>query len=966
MNCFITFITVILLWLGLSPALRAVEAERTLKLEADDCCVPLLQGILVDPLRLAEVPKNQQGLDRLTAQIEVDRKALPKAENKIYHIRRIAESLVVKAIYWQLRDDGSNLSDSKARSKAQQELLTFAPLAIRSMNRKDDKQNLLFPVALTQYLVNPKQGSMALGTVSTRDSRQADLLDFLKGFDQVSKGNAEGIKILETKAARIGKKASIAAALIKARMLSKTGTSYRSELLYASRLCQDLNGSERDKIFRFSMGVWTKAQDFKNQWEPVPFQVACYEQSPGFASLLENLAIYAKSEGRLEKAAAYYADAVSKTKAEAQKADLSSKLADTHRQAYARDGKRETYQSYLIFAESQFHSLPQGVRFLQMHDDLIRWEIAKKMKLDPKPEDLRDVRSIYDRYITAAAFSPAARRVRADWVELLVKHKAMDEAVDSLLSLAKGSSGIVREKYLRQALTYQTGALAVDLEKPWSFPETKDQRQLVRLADIMDLLAPFNKGQLRFAISRGRVSERLGLSADARTRFKAILPTAPDQKDRNELFTNLLLSAIQLRDYADVEGLIDLSLKQGYRLTQALPENKTLSALYIETIVYQVHDNFAHSRWALSRLKSDKVLTLVPDSSLRLEMLYLKARAFQNERKFNDALVILDQIERSVTLDETWKQSILDKAALQIAQGNLESGSIAYELYLLKAPQGDRVMDVKKSLIDLYLGMDRLAEARRYILELLKSDDIEGDQQIVLSDKLVTIHKKMAQDQALKEDIAFIKAKGFESQAALAQLMNLSLKRNPAQPQDSKVFTENDRSLGAVGDFISETAFEAAKIFAISSFVKVQESYKSSKEQSQENLRTSYKAVAKEFAKACDVPSASHCAPAMSELGFEAKRYAQWLADATGTKSTDESRELKAYFEKEEGALSKQLADAISRGNNKARWLNAFSRENSGMWRYIGLGSQNGVSRLDIPQQLQGQNSLSFSQGLSQ
>ncbi|RYZ50703.1 MAG: hypothetical protein EOP07_22515, partial [Proteobacteria bacterium] len=615
------FAIFLILLITMSRAAVAVESERTLKLEADDCCVPLMQSFLLDPSRLSEVPKNKEGLDRLIAQIEVDRKALPKAENKLYHIRRIAESLVVRAMYWQLKDDGTNFADGKARIKAQQELLAFAPLAIRSLNRKEDKQAILFPVALTQYLLNPKQGSLALNGLNLREGRQGDLLEYLKSFDQVSKGNLASIKALENKAARIGKKASVAAALIKARTLSKTDSSYRSELLYASRLCQDLNAPERDKIFRFSMGVWTKAQDFKNQWEPVPFQVSCFESSPGFASLLENLAIFARGEGRLEKAAAYYADAVLKTKDETQKADLSSKLADTHRQAYARDGKREIYQSYLVQAESQFHSLPQGVRFLQMHDDLIRWEIAKKMKIDPKPEDLRDVRNIYDRYITAAAFSPSARRVRAEWVELLIKHKAMDEAVDSLLSLAKGSSGIVREKYLRQALSYQTTALSIDLEKPWSFPETKDQRQLVRLADIMDLLAPFNRGQLRFAISRGRVSERLGLSDDARRRFVTILPTAPDAKDRNELFTSLLLSAIQLRDYAEIEKLIDLSKKQGYQLTQALPENKKLSDLYIETIVYQVHDNFAHNRWAMSRMKSDKVLTLVPDNSLRLEML---------------------------------------------------------------------------------------------------------------------------------------------------------------------------------------------------------------------------------------------------------------------------------------------------------------------------------------------------------
>ena len=118
--------------------------------------------------------------------------------------------------------------------------------------------------------------------------------------------------------------------------------------------------------------------------------------------------------------------------------------------------------------------------------------------------------------------------------------------------------------------------------------------------------------------------------------------------------------------------------------------------------------------------------------------------------------------------------------------------------------------------------------------------------------------------------------------------------------------------------------------------------------------------------KACDLPYASHCAPAISEILFEARRYEQWLDQSIGPMGNNETRELKAYFAKEQKAFTRQLNDAISRGNNEARWLNAFSRENKDMWRFMGLGSQNGLSNLDIPQQLKGQYTFNFSQGVSQ
>lgn len=965
MRHLITWLWITAILFALRSAPLSADEARVLSIEANDCCVPLLQGILIDPLIASEIPANEKALKRLADQIDSDKKALPTAKNKAFLTKRIVDALAVEAAYWQLKDNGTKLYDKQAREKAQGALLAFAPLAIRSLQTKEQKQSVLFTVILTQYLVNPKKASESLAGIQVTNVPQADMLEFLKGVDQADKGSTEGLRNLENHAARISKQASIVAALVKAKALSHTKSSYRSELLYASRLCQDLPLSDREKILRFNLGVWTKSIDFNNQWEPVPFQVSCFEETKGFPALLENLAINSRNQGRLDKAIAYFTDAINRTALESQKADLSTKLAEAHRLAFQRDAKRDTYQDYLVLAEGRFHSLPEGIRFLQMHDELIRGEIAKQFKLAPKPENLLDVRGVYDRYIAAAAFSPESRKIRSEWVGLLERHKQFDEAVDGLLSLSKGTTGIVREKYLRHALALQTSSLNVNLDKPWVFPDVKDTRQLARLASIMDLLAPFHKGQLAFQLSRTRISEKLGLTDDARARFRVLLPTAPNANDRNQIFTSLLFAALTVRDYLDVEQLIELSTKMAYKSTQALPENKTMKALYIDTIVYEINDSFAHNKWPASRMKMDKILSFLPDAPQRSEILYLKARAFQNEKRFNDALTALDEIQGSKVLDQTWKQAILDKAALQLAQGNMEAAVISYELYLAKAPGEDREIDVRKSLVDLYLGLDNLAKARQGMLRLLKSEDIDGDQQVLLSEKLVALHKRLGRDEELRADIAFFQKQGFENRSALAQMLNIYIRRNPGIPQSEKFFAESDKTLGAVGDYLSESAFSLAKLYSVSKFAKVQDSYKAATEPSPEILRTSYDSVVKAFMRACDVPSASHCAPALSELSFEAKRYAKWLDQSIGGKSTDKTRELKAYFEKEQIAVGKQLDDAIASGNNKANWLNAFSRDKPDMWRFIGLGSQTGVSRLDIPQALPAQNSLEFTQGVN-
>ncbi|MBC7531503.1 MAG: hypothetical protein H7318_07985 [Oligoflexus sp.] len=959
-----TWLWMMVLLLASKPALA--KETPILPLDANDCCVPLLQGILVDPTLLSELPKSEEALARLVAQIEADKKALPKAKNKEWKAKRIIDSLAVKAAYWQLKDDGTKLFDTKAKEKAQKDLLSFAPIALKVVRNSKQKQAMLFPVMLTQYLVNPKLASKGLMSLKTNDPRQVDLLEFLQSFDAVSRKEMAAVKTLEDKAARVSKKASIVAALIKAKVIAQNKGDFHSELRYASRLCQDLSLSDREKIFRFSLGVWTKSPDFMDQWEPVPFQVNCFQETKGFAAMLERLAIFARNEGRLDKAIAYYNDAVQKTATETQKADLSTKAAETLRQVYETGAGREDYQNYLILSEGRFHSLSQGVRFLQMHDDLVLGEIAKRQGTPAKPEHLLDLRQVYDRYIGAAAFSPAARKVRATWVDLLEKNQQYDEAIDGLMSLAKGSMGIVREKYLRHAIALQTSSLKVDASRPWNFPDVKDSRQLSRLASIMDMLEPFNQGQVAFAIIRSRVSEKLGLVEDARIRFKTILPTAPDANDRNQIFTSLLFSAMAAQDFPEVESMIELSLRMNYKLTQALPDKKTMKDLYIETIVYLVHDSFSHSNWAASRQKMDKIIGMLPASSLHNEILYLKARAFQNERHFNDALTVLDIIEQSTPLDETWKQATLDKAALNLAQGNLEASVRSYEIYLQKAPDGDRLLDVRKSLVDLYLGMDQYLAARKNILILLKSDDTDDSQKSLLSDKLISLHKHLGQDPELKADIAFVSQLEFENRSALAQLLNLLGKRNQTIAQSEKFFQEQDRSMGAVSDFLSESAYASAKRFAAQQFAKVQSSYKAESEPVPEALRGAYQAVAKEFMKACDVPSSSYCAPALSEVDFEAKRYQQWLTQAAGSKSSVETRELDSYFSKEAQALAVQLNDAVNRGNVEARWFNTLGLENQEMWRFLGIASQNGITRLDIPQDLPGQPSLNFSQGVAQ
>jgi hypothetical protein len=949
--------------IGLETKSYGQAEPKVLSLQPKELGNGLLLPLLIDPSRIREIPQNEAALKALSEALEADKKALANEERKGFYAKRIASGLALQAAFWLRHSQAGDASVIDARDKALSRLISFAPTALRFVKDPDQRQEILLSLGLSQYLKSPSTAVKTLAKVKPRNASERDLTAYLIALQRLRQGDSGGLNHLEASAARLGKRASLTTALAKASYLSARKENYRSELLFASRLCHELSAFEQDGVFLQALFTWTKSSDFKGQWEPVPFNVNCFQKTPSFPAFMEELAIFAKSQGHLDKAIAYYQQAAAGTRVERASAELTMRFVETHRKAYLRDGRRDAYQSALIDSERVFHALPQGIKMLQMHDELILHEIALAWKAGPGAAQLGLARVIYNRYMEAASFSPGARRIRGLWVDLLVRNHESDEAIDTLLSLSRGSIGIVRQQYVERALELQNKILAWSENDPWQLKASLEVSQMARLGQIVDLLLPAKRDQSSIQILRAQIAQRLGLSQEAGTRFQKALLAAVRPSDQNQIFTRLLLYAVGNGDGMEIERLAEESFAKGFQLSEALPDNKTIKQLYIDTLVSLAEGLYTRSQWPASRSKIDKVAPLLADRAVMNRLLYLKARSFQNESLYNDALATLDLLDSSPLHDEVWQNAVLDRSALLLGQANLEGATASYARYLSIAAKGERSVEVRAGLADLLIAQGRWSEARTQLLTLILGSGAEEEDLNLWGQKLVEVHKNLRSEEDLRRDVKDLAKLNLENKAILAQLLHLNLKENRRLEVES-YFVEQDLQVSAVQDLMAEAAYLRAKDLALKSFGDLNLKLRSPSPPKESEVRSLYDALAKAFVKACDRQQTPYCAMALGDLVREIDKYRDLVLSLQSEQR--ESSELVAYLAAEKLALEKQVFDAAGTRSGGSQWLDEQSKEAETLWRYIGINLQKGLGALDLPSLISKDASLNYSHGAAQ
>jgi len=976
------------------------SADPVLGLDLDVRNLPLYKQILMDPNRKGLIPTTAESLARLEESLAEDRKALAegKPERQAFLRARLFDRLVQKALYWQAvtvgdRSSTEDLANSqRILQEAHQEIFVLGPQILKDMTAPKERAAVLLQLLLAQAQYDDKRTQAIRNLVKIRGQlshpKHFELVDFLVSLEAINEGQPEtrrqSIKQLETLANRLDRRFSSLASLAIARNLAgfssagrpvwEPAPDYASYLRYVSRMCQSLTANEKNAIFDFSLGVWTLRSGFDHQWDPVPFNVGCYEQARQFPAFLERLAMASAKRKQTDRALALYQHVTTKLNVPAQKQQINLKMAMILRDEYRLGRKREAYQEFLISSQQSFRGTPHGVRVAQLHDEFMNEELNKGLAPKLAPPFLAALRPLYQKYMDSSAENPDARSIRSRWADVLAAHGFRQEAISTLISLAQGSSGAVRGQYLNRVLALQLQTLKWDIQDPWSNAYGKDQNSLGSLKQILSLMREQSAGdeQAIYSLNLAVIDRHLGMHEAARQQLRDVLEVLAPVNLRAETFTVLIAYAFESKDYADMEKICLLGRRSNLDLTRAVDVYRHRDQIYLLALEKQGDALLATAQHEAALVKLNSLIQELQPSERRNRARYLVARSYQELQKFAETREQLQAIERDGIRDDTYKQALLDKGALLMAQGELTASVQAYQTYLQNFPQDSRRREAQFVIIDGLLAQAKYADAREQISVLLAGRDLEDADVNSLAARFMRLHQASLNNQWIRDDIMMLEKNLPEKPELRARLAGLAYRENQTgsvQVRDSVSLRLRDQSssLFVVSDLMSQIAFEKARKDAELGFAIVQQSLMGGQDGVLKKIQDNYTRVRSAYAEACQVPYASHCGPALYETLFQAQRYRGLLQDLSMEQPSPEitlaQTELNRYFSQEMEALEKRLADAIQHGNTLPDWITKLSVGDETFWRYSASAAARQINYLALPSEMAGKSSFSFTKG---
>jgi hypothetical protein len=981
-------------------AQQAIHADPILGLDLDIRTLPLYQHILMDPNRKGLIPVSADSVERLETALAQDRKALAEAqpERQPYLRMRLFDRLVQKALYWQAvlvgeRSDKSDpASSQRILQETHQEIFTLGPQILKETKSPKEQAAILLQVLLAQAQYEDKR-PLAIRNLSKirgqlTHPQHIALVDFLVRLEAIHDPQPEtrrqAIKQLELLANRLDRRFSSLASLAIARSLAgfssqgrpvaATQPAFASHLRYVSRVCQTLTASEKSAIFDFSLAVWTLNSSFDQQWDPVPFNVGCYEQARQFPAFLERLAMASAKRKQIDRALVLYQHLMAKLSTVQHKQQANLRMAMLLQDEYRQGRRKDAYQDFLVQAQQNFRGSPHGLKVAQMHDEFMHAELNRRLKELPRSGLLASIRPLYQKYLESSAENPDARSIRAKWADVLAAQGMHQEAMDTLLSLIKSSSGAVRGQYLNRALALQTKVLSWDLNQPWSNTGARDPASLDGLKQLVQFMREQSSGaeQALLRLNIAVIDRQLGLHESARQQLREILELLLDRKLRAESYQVLLAYALENKDYQDAEKLALLGRRTDLDLVRPLQGHASRDDIYRLALEKQAERLLASGQTEAGIGKLNQLILELRPSGRRNRARYLLARSYQELKKFPESKEQLQAIERDGIQDETYRQALLDKGALLMAQGELAASIQSYRAYVEAFPQDPRRREAQFVIIDGLMAQAKHEEARREINRLLADRNLEDSEVNSLSVRFMRLHQATLNNQWIQDDIALLEKHLPDKPELRARMAGLAYRENQgssSELRDSVQLRLRDQSssLFVVSDLMSQIAFERARTEAEAGFAGVQQQLMGSQDAVFQRIQDNYNRVRSVYAEACQVPYASHCGPALYETLFQAQRYRGLLQDLnmeqTGPEQNLAREELNRYFTQEMQALEKRLSDAIQHGNTPPDWILKLSVGDENFWRYSASTAARQINFLALPSEMDGRSSFSFAKG---
>jgi tetratricopeptide (TPR) repeat protein len=975
-----------------AQTLAPVESleEPILPIEANVRQLPFQEVLIRDPLRKRKPPETPKEVSEIENKQNQRRELLVNAANpnRTLLLRQIYEDLMDIATYYLAVQQGqitSDLPPDQARNKSRaihRDLLNFGKQLIKESIGNDERTAIAFQLSLIQAFYEESQKSAQESLIKLRSTNLHPerrkvlelVLAIFAAHDTEAQARREGLKRLDQLSNSLERRASTLAHLAAARSLAgydmrgqknfSAHPDYKLHLDLVSRFCGSLTPAENSQLFDFSLSLWSSSEDFRQDTSNVPFKVNCYQKAKQMPALLERLAISKLKSKQPDHALVLYTRIGTMVQLPYLAQQIDWRLLQIMRRDFQQEKGIDAFQTALIKSGETFKGTEYAMRVNALHHEFMETELSRAQRRDPAVSTLIQVRERWKRFTQSQLDSPSVRALKVNFVNTLIAYNFREEAVEELYSLASSSDTKLRPSHIERALQLYTTILDRDLRHPWGKALPVDRNKLQTLRKLLQLRLDIPEGKTMedwvYELNLGLIDRDLGRLAESNARLNRILLTIPDRPLRERAFGLLAASAYANKDWVELERLMLVAVPNGIQTSGPAVGNLPTEGLLQLAIEEQTRSLAAARQTDKALQKSQELLSLLKPSGLRNEFLYLQASLYKDQGQFEKAVECLDRLVAEKVIDETYKRTLLELGRLKIGMGRSNEAAQTYAVMLQIAPQDERSLPLYEVMGDILRTQNKHQEARNHYKSYLsRSQTVEQIEPVAI--KLLSLAQEQNRRDWIESDLKEY-ASTFKDQPKLRSLYLSYLYKadeggkNLAKVDLRSLFNEEERQLLAVADLLSWNALQQASLQAEVRYNTVRNAIMRNESTIIDQMQNSYKQSYGAFLQACQTTYAGYCAPGLSMLLAEAKRY-QELArdlvmpeDASSSSQAAKRDQFIEALETDGKALAQRMLEVARTGNTDPVWLANLASQTQRFWALEGQSSVQRMGFLDLPE----------------
>lgn len=743
---------------------------------------------------------------------------------------------------------------------------------------------------------------------------------------------------------------------VSGRKTSQTKPAYRGHLSQAMASAEQLANVDRDAALASAIAIWRAAEGAKSTWSQPPFRMSSYANTPEVRAIIERSALEDWHANKKANAIRKYSSLAKAMSGQATRGDIDLRLLEFRRLDALEHKSPKTYEAALIAANKAYldpgilgdgqEGRAKGVaeEISRRHKALVYSELQRAETKSASQTDRHQAIRMAKTYLSTLTEALAIEDVKARVAGIYALAGQHREAVEAYKDLAETAKSQKVPAYFAAAIRSQSILAAWPLGVPWQAVKAGHASEREELITLYQKLAEHSGPNMAWPIQAhvGQLERALGRQEQAFARWQELLAKDARGTHAANAAGTMLVAYNEAEAWWDLETLSRLCVSQ-----KMLPvfrgRQVSVRTMLAAGLLGGGKVALEGGKFDVAVAKFKEITLSHQDFARHDEAFFLLAVAYHGGNH-HDA-----SIKTMLAFAERYPKSAFTRPAL-LAGGDWAE-PMAYEdtvmffhdRFLRNYPTDPEAARVRLSLIDLYLGRERYAEAIALLSDASdpKRNPDAGSRGTALAAIMDLEERHGSMGRALQAA-----EKIFQSSDAPdeAKANAFALKgRAAAARGDYQTLLSLEAKLSSIPGSASEEAIgelrfilaaaEAKTVIKPSFNLALNDPGKTLSERSE-----AFKVAKARLQHVCDGVSSSFCAPAMVKLSQLSLEFMRSLEDIE-VQTTLAKEEVQRFQNLKQGIMNEaartsQQSDAramtvMAQGGTDPDWTEAVIWQNS-------------------------------------